>query len=178
MDHGIQGINYYWVRREMYNLSIEELNNVGVFDEHAYVREEVIPALKNAQEFLLKQGFDLIVKDSYRSPELYNLVYQKRVQQHGKEETDRILNVVDMPHATGFAVDVNLINLQTHQEILLRNKTHGTDAFFVDYYKNSPLEEEKEFHRLQKLLAQSMLEHGFRYGKKMEFWHFEFNQDQ
>jgi len=173
-DYGVKGINYYWVRREMYDLSIEELNSVGVFDEYAYVDESIIDPLLSAQKSLEHLGYQLIVKDAYRSPELYQLVFQKRSKKFGEEQTKKILNTITMPHTKGTVVDVNLIDKNTGKELQLRDKGDGTNAFFVGYYKNSSNDQHKEFNRLQELLANTMLTNGFKFGTKNEFWHFEY----
>ena len=175
-DFGVEGINYYFVRREMYNLSLEELRYAGVNDQFAYVEQSIIQPLVEAQDQLIKKGFKIIVKDSHRSKALYNLIYIKRVAKFGKEETDKTLNVVNMPHASGRSVDVNLLSLENGKELDLRDKQDGTQAFFVDYYElNTSHPKASEFNILQKVLAEAMLQAGFKFGSKKEFWHFEYD---
>lgn len=172
-DHGIPGINYYWVRNEMYNLTHDELRSVGVVDARCQVSEEIIELLKRADDALRENGYSLMVKDGYRSPELYRLVYQKRVDQFGKEETDKILNVVTMPHASGKVVDIALLSVADGKEVMMRKKEDGTDAFFVDFYRSMTDEQSVEYQRLQDLLFKVMTEQGFVLGSKKEYWHFE-----
>jgi D-alanyl-D-alanine dipeptidase len=173
-DFGIQGINFYWTRKERFNLSEEELNAVGVVNEHAYVRQEIIEPLKQTNEHFKTLGYELIVKDAYRSPDLYDLIQKKRYVLHGKEHTDKLLNMVTKPHTNGLTIDVNLIELATGEEVKMRNPAEDPDAFFIDFYRERPEPECKEFQRLQDILVHGMLEVGFKLGSKKEFWHFEY----
>jgi D-alanyl-D-alanine dipeptidase len=172
-DHGIPGINYYWVRNEMYNLTHDELRSVGVVDGRSQVSEEIIEPLKRADASLREYGYSLTTKDGYRSADLYRLVYEKRVAKYGKEETDKILNVVTMPHASGKVVDVALLNVTDGKEVMMRKKEDGTDAFFVDFYRSKSDKQSVEYQRLQDLLFKVMTDQGFVLGSKKEYWHFE-----
>jgi D-alanyl-D-alanine dipeptidase len=172
-DYGLKGINFYWTRRARFNMSEAELNQAGVFDEHAYVQEVLIPSLIKANTFFVSRGYELIVKDAYRSPELYSLIQQKRYALHGKVHTDALLNMEKMPHANGLTVDINLLELSTGEEVKMRNPEQDPDAFFCNFYRTSSNPVEKEFHRLQTLLIEGMVMVGFKLGVKGEFWHFE-----
>lgn len=171
-DFGIKGINYYWVRNEMYGISRGELLAVGVSDERCQVDLELIPILQKVNSQLKEQGYELLIKDGYRSPKLYALIYKKRVEKFGEEETARILNVIDMPHANGRTVDVTLLDIHSKEEVTMRDKRDGTDAFFVDYYRDKKDPASQQYHRVQTILSRAMRENGFIYGSKMEFWHF------
>lgn len=173
-DFGIKGVNYYWHRKEMYNITDIELESVGVTNGFAYVDKSIIMPLVRAQMILENAGYKMIVKDGFRSAELYQLIYNKRVAKYGKKQTDAILNVITMPHSTGKVVDINLIDANSEVELFLRDKKDDPESFFVNFYKDSNIIEHREFHRLQCIMADAMLKSGFSYGSKKEFWHFEY----
>ncbi len=174
-DYGIKGENYYWSRRERYNLTEQELHTVGVFDGGAYVDENIIFPLQKANEIFNAMGYELIVKDAHRSPDLYKLVQAKRYILHGKELTDKLLNVVTMPHSSGRTVDVSLLDLKNGQEVRMRNSEDDPNGgYLIDYYKGRSDLASREFQRVQELLREVMLSVGFQLGIKKEFWHFEY----
>jgi D-alanyl-D-alanine dipeptidase len=176
-DYDIKGINFYWTRRERFTMSEDELALAGVDSEHAYVHAALIPPLLRAKELFHQKGYEMIVKDAFRSPELYGLIQEKRYILRGRAETDKLLNMVTMPHATGRAIDINLIDLTTGEEVTMRNPEEDPDAFFIDFYKEKLDEVSKEYQRLQTLQVETMLEAGFSLGVKREFWHFEFAEE-
>lgn len=172
-DHGIKGINYYWVRREMYDIDLVELENIGIHDDKAYVDEKIIPLLDRANVILAPYGYEIIIKDAYRSTELYKLIQVKRYAKFGKEQTDKILNTASMPHSNGRTVDVGLLDLVSGEEVPMRNKKDDPDNFFINYYREKTDAESVEYQRLQDLLVETMTSLGFKLGSKQEFWHFE-----
>ena len=155
----------------------EELATARVTDEHAYVDESLIQPLKNAQSKFAEKGYELIVKDAYRSPELYFLIQKKRYELRGKYETDKLLNMETMPHLTGKAIDVNLIDLKTGLGVKMRNPQEDPVAFFIDFYKDKNDKISQEYQRLQQLLVSVMLSVGFQLGSKSEFWYFEYHKE-
>jgi D-alanyl-D-alanine dipeptidase len=172
-DFNIKGINYYWLNRDKFNISINELNSLGIEGNFAYIKKEVVPNIESVNSDLEKFGFGVIVKDGYRSPELYKLVKQKRYELDGKENTDRTLNTDSMPHASGYTVDVNLYELETGEELELWDKDDWPDGIFTNYYseKNDP--KSKKYQELQNLLIETMLRNNFELGSMSEIWHFE-----
>ncbi len=171
---GLRQINYYWTKQEELSITAEELSAAGVDGNDTYLRLEVIEPLKTANKKLKKHGFELIVKDGYRSPELYHLAHRKRTARWGKEATERLLNMERMPHASGLVVDVNLVDLQTGKEVKMRDpKDDDQGAQFIGFYKDRTDVRSQEFERRQDLLIGTMLSVGFELGVKREFWHFE-----
>src|SRR6185369_13080753 len=118
---------YYWSRRKLFNLSLSELRSVGITGNYARVDESLIPKLKEANQLFGVHGFEIIVKDGYRSAEEYKLVQRKRYELDGKKNTDKTFNAKRMAHATGLTVDINFIDLKTGQEILLYDKSDWPD---------------------------------------------------
>lgn len=173
-DYHIKGINYYWVRKDQFNISLEELEAVGITGNYAYIHEDLIPVLKEVNSDLRESGYELIVKDGYRPSELYKLVKQKRYEIDGKENTDKTLNHVLMPHANGYTLDVSLINIATGEEEKIWDNKDWPNGVFVDYYRQRSDNEAKNYQRLQDLLIKTMLSHGFKLGSKREIWHFEY----
>lgn len=176
-DYGLKGINFYWTRKERFNLSEEELNSADVFDASAYVDKAIIDPLKKANNIFSQDGYELLVKDAYRSPELYKLVQKKRYEIHGKEHTDKLLNLETMPHSTGRVIDVSLIDMKSGEELKFRDSADDPDGWFIDFYRDKTDAQSKEFQRLQDLLIKTMVSVGFQLGSKREFWHFEFRGD-
>ena len=88
-DYGIQGSNYYWDKRDMYNATQEELERIGLTGPRVQVHADIIEPLKQIRKTFLEAGYDLYIKEGYRSKELYEVVYQKRVEKFGKKITDQ-----------------------------------------------------------------------------------------
>ncbi|MFA5158693.1 MAG: M15 family metallopeptidase [Patescibacteria group bacterium] len=172
-DFGLRGFNYYWTRKERYKINDVELKSVGVSDGNAYVDESLIKPLKKVNQALFQHGLELIVKDAYRSSELYKMIQKKRYKVRGKAETDKLLNLETMPHSTGLAVDVGLIDLKSGKELMMRNSKDDPEAFFVEYYRNKLDDQSQEYQQLQELLISAMKRVGFSIGSNGEFWHFE-----
>lgn len=172
-EHGIKGINYYWERREKFNITTDELRQVGVDGNFAYIDASLVPKLEAVNGALAEHGYGIIIKDGYRSPELYALVQQKRYALDGKENTDRTLNTERMIHASGFAVDVNIFDLNNNNELELWDKADWPDGAFVDFYKDRHDQKSERYQALQTLLARVMFSEGFSLGTLREFWHFE-----
>ena len=172
-DHGIKSIQYYWDRRDKFNISVEELNAIGIYDNSAFVDERLVPLLKKANEQFKTHGFEIIVKDGYRSPELYDLARRKRYENEGKEVTDKVLHATRQPHSTGLAIDINFLSLETGDEIRTWDNKDWPEGAFVDFYKNKDDAKSREFQRLQVLMREVMLGLGFKLGTLNEYWHFE-----
>lgn len=172
-DCGIKCINYYWERREKYNISEKELASVGVTGNDVMLDERLIPILNDANSIFKKQGYEIIVKDGYRSPELYQLVFEKRCEYDNKENTHKTLSLTRMPHATGLAVDINLVDTNSGKEVEMRRYEDWPDGIFLDFYRNKKDPKSIEYQRLQDLLVNTMLGLGLKLGKRKEFHHFE-----
>ncbi len=98
---------------------------------------------------------------------------QKRYERDGKENTDKTLNVARMIHATGFALDVNLVDQATQKELELWDKSDWPDGVVVDFYRHKTDAKSQRYQELQDLLVKTMLRHHFTLGTLREFWHFE-----
>ena len=120
----------------------------------------------------------MFIKEGYRSKELYEIIYKRRVEKFGQEETDRLLNMADMPHAQGKSIDVALWNREEDKEVYMRVGEDGTDALFVDFYKNREDEEGKRYQELQEWVIDVMQNHGFRLGTKREYFHFDYRPEE
>lgn len=168
---GITSFNYYWkVGVERGIVSKEELHQIGIEDGKSYVDIIIVPDLLAANNKFAEMGFEMVVSDAYRSKELYELIYRKRVEKQGKEITDRLLNMQDMPHASGRSVDIML--RQNGQEVKLKDKKDEPGAYFRGFYKNSETEEGKQLHQRQEMIIEIMLQNGFTLGTKNEYFHF------
>lgn len=173
-EYKLKGSNFYWNKHAQYDITLDELLAIGVTDDTVLVHRDLIAPLQAVNRDLEKAGYSLYIKEGYRSAELYKLVYEKRVVKFGKEKTDQLLNMQDMPHSTGKSVDVTLVNIVTNTEVYLRNGKDDPEAFFIDFYRNKTNSESKLYQQRQDLLINTMTAHGFTLGKLNEYFHFNY----
>ena len=153
----------------------EDILSVGLTSDRVQVHKDIIDELVAIdKEINDKLGFNIYLKEGYRSKALYELIYEKRVAKFGKEETDKLFNMEDMPHASGKSVDVALWNTETDKEVYMRSGDDGTDALFINFYNDRTDPEGKRYQELQDILINTMLDHGFRLGTKREYFHFDY----
>lgn len=173
-ERGIRTRNYYWDRRESFDLSEETLAEVGVTGEDILVRPAVVDALHQVNQELRNSGFELLIKEGYRAPELYRLIGAKWRERWGTIHTERLLNLEKMPHATGLVVDASVVDVVTGEEVWMRNADHDLEGGqFVGFYRDHSDPNAERYEALQSLLIDAMTRAGFRLGEKGEFWHFE-----
>lgn len=174
-EHGLLGSNYYWNHRgDLGILSDADLARVGLHGPRVQCHHSILQSLLRADEELGKNGLQLYLKDGYRSPQLYELIYRCSVKERGRALSDRLFNMADMPHATGKAVDVVLWHREEDRQIGMRDPADGVDAFFVDFYKSRLDSQSQKFHRRQCRLIEVMVRQGFCLGTKREYFHFQF----
>lgn len=162
--YGLKGQNFYFTRRKDYNLNLAELKQVGVVNDHPWLDKDLIEPLKKANQIFASDNYELFIKDAYRSPQLYQLVRDKRYALHGRKSTDATFNAKRMIHASGRALDIALIDVKSGEEIQMRWREDGIEAFFVDYYKDRADEAGQEYQRLQVYLREIMTSLGFELG--------------
>jgi D-alanyl-D-alanine dipeptidase len=178
-QYELLGSNFYWHKRATYNISEAELFEVGLHGDRVLVHESIIqPLLAVDQKFQEQFGLRLYIKEGYRSAELYKLIYAKRVAKFGQEMTDKLLNITDMPHATGQSVDIALWNVVENKEVYLRNGADDPEALFADFYKNKTDQSSLDYQRLQEKMIIIMQDHGFRLGKLREYFHFNYRPEE
>ena len=146
-DYGLLGSNFYWRKGIEIGISKEDLAKVGLYDERVLVHKDIVPSLKSADKELQSKDCRLYVTEGYRSQELYSLVEKKMKEKIGEIDTGRMLNITDMPHATGKSVDVAL--WKNDKKIILHDKKDGVDGYFVDFYKQSNKQKELCFNRIK-----------------------------
>lgn len=173
-EYGLLGSNFYWNKHDDYGFSKEEVINAGLTSDRVQVDKDIIPALLAIDQELQKHNYRLYVKEGYRPEALYKLVFERRSKKFGEDATRRLVNIEEMPHATGKTVDVTLWDPEKNEEVMSRNREHGIDAFFIDYYKGKTDPESQHYQQLQDLLTSTMLKNGFEYGPKREYFHFNF----
>lgn len=171
-QHGLAGSSFYWDNRERYQLSVEELAAVGVQDQRIWVHCDLIPALLAADRDFQQNDYRLFIREGYRSKELYALVFQKRSEMFGSENVSKLLNMTDMPHASGRAVDVALFDLKSDEPVATRGSNDGPESLFVDFYKNRSDPEGQAYQQRQALLRKIMETHSFSLGTLREYFHF------
>tara|TARA_B100000745_G_scaffold298901_2_gene248489 strand:- start:2314 stop:2898 length:585 start_codon:yes stop_codon:yes gene_type:complete len=177
-DFGLKGINFYWHKYAAKGLHKEDILNAGLTNDRVQVHEDIINPLIQVNEAFKERGYILFIKEGYRSKELYNVIYKRRVEKFGKEETDKLLNMKDMPHAEGKSVDVALWDPNEDKEVYMRNGDDGVDALFVDFYKGKENEQSKHYQELQEWVIRIMFDNGFRLGTKNEYFHFDYRPNE
>lgn len=173
-EYGLLGSNFYWHHRNDKGLTDSDLVEAGLTSERVQVHKDIIDPLISIDKEFQKRGYRLYIKEGYRSKKLYEMIYKRRVEMFGKEETDRLLNMKDMPHSLGKSIDVSLRDITGTEEISMRNKANGTDAMFINFYKDKTDDESKKYQDLQDFVIQTMRAHGFDLGTKNEYFHFDF----
>lgn len=177
-EYGLLGTNFYWKHRNrLPNITDEDLEQVGLIDERVLVHKDIIEILQDIDKKFQEKGYRMYIKEGYRSKELYELIYQKRVEMFGKERTDALLNMQAMPHASGKTVDIALWSVEEDKEIFLRNKDDGDGAYFINFYKDRDDAQSKHYQALQDFLINTMEEYGFRLGTKREYFHFDYKPE-
>jgi len=171
-DFGVKSEHYYFVNRDRFDLTIEELAQVGVSDDKCRVGTVVIPTLLEAQSKFRALGYDLIIKDGYRSPALYRLVYDKRIARYGEEHTHKLLNIDRMIHAKGNVVDIDLAPLDG-SKMMFRSGEDGIPAHIYGFYQDRPGTDAIIFQRNQDMMKEIMFGLGYEFGTLVEYWHFE-----
>ncbi len=174
-DYGLEGSNFYWHKFEAKGMTKEDVLGAGLKNDRVQVHKEIIPALKKIDEIFKGEGYKLFIKEGYRSKALYEMIFKRRSEKFGKEETERLMNMTDMPHATGKTVDVALYDLKENKEIYLRDNNDGVDALFINFYRSKTDSKSQKFQELQDFLISTMLDNGFRLGTKKEYFHFNYD---
>lgn len=176
-EHGLIGSNFYWHKYESKGLTKEDILEAGLTSDRVQVAREIIEPLQRAEEALRPVGYRLYIKEGYRAKSLYEIVYKRRVEKFGKEETDSLLNMEGMPHAQGLSVDIALWSVVEDKEVYLRNGNDGTAALFTHFYRDKADDASKHYQELQDLLINTMMTQGFRLGTKNEYFHFDYRPD-
>ena len=177
-EYGIRGINFYWHKYEAKGLSKEDITEAGLTSDRVEVHRDIIGPLVAVNKLFGEQGLELFVKEGYRSKALYNIIYRRRVEKFGQAETDKLLNMQDMPHADGRSVDVSLWDPIADREVFMRRGEDGLDALFVDFYKARADAEGRRYQELQEWVIDVMQDHGFRLGTKREYFHFDYRPQE
>lgn len=177
-DYGIPGTNFYWHKYEAKGLTKDDILLAGLTSDRVQLAELLIAPLLEADTEFRTRGYQAYIKEGYRSRALYEIIYERRVEKFGKEETDSLLNMADMPHADGTALDLALWDVKENKEVYMRRGEDGTPALFVDFYKNSNNPEDKRYQELQEWVIATMQKNGFRLGTKNEYFHFNYRPDE
>ncbi len=176
-EYGLVGSNFYWHKYESKGLTKEDILEAGLTSDRVRVAKEIIEPLQRVEEALKPLRYRLYIKEGYRAKSLYEIVYKRRVEKFGKEETDSLINMEGMPHAEGLSVDVALWSLEDDKEVYLRNGDDGVDALFIHFYKDKTDDAAIRYQELQDLLINTMITQGFRLGTKKEYFHFDYRPD-
>jgi len=130
--------------------------------------------LQQVDKAFQEKGMRMYIREGYRPHALYELVFKKRSEKFGEEDTRRIMNMEDRPHASGKSVDIVPWDPKTNQEIPARRKEDGVPAMFIDFYKERKDEEGKRYQELQEFMIKTMLANGFEIGRLQEYFHFNY----
>jgi D-alanyl-D-alanine dipeptidase len=170
---GVRCENYYTGDGgKKIGLTPEILREVGLVDDTLWIHPSVMSKLEMASMKILAKGFHILVKDAWRPVKLYRHIVSQRKMKG--LHVEGLINEETMPHATGMAIDVVLVNPTTNSPVMMRNHARdGQESIFVNYYTRRHGDDCREFQRLQDILIFSFIEVGFRLGSKKEYWHFE-----
>src|SRR4030042_337582 len=173
-EHGLLGGSYYFLNRDKWNITEGELAKIGITNDRVQVHKDIIPFLKAADKKFQERGLRIYIKEGYRSPALYKLVFDKRVDRFGERDTNRLLDIKDKPHATGRAVDVGLWDTAKREEGLTRSNRDELESLLIGFYKDKNASESKRYQELQEYIISTMLSCGFHLGKLGEYFHFNY----
>jgi D-alanyl-D-alanine dipeptidase len=163
------------------------------------LRQKVIEALLQAQFLLEKRypGWKLKILDAYRpvgvqqymvdysfslllkEKGLQEATINPRQRQNIWEEVYQMWAAPSLdpntppPHSTGGAVDLTLVNGTGETVDMGGEFDEMSPRSHPDYYANSPVIQEQQYHRRRELLNQVMTHAGF-YRHPREWWHFSF----
>ncbi|MBI5138283.1 MAG: hypothetical protein HZA95_00610 [Candidatus Vogelbacteria bacterium] len=177
-DYGLLGKNFYWRRREVYNVTEEELKTAGILNDRVQVHVDIIEPLKVADKKFQERGMRIFIQEGWRPEALYRLIKDKRTTKEGKDEIDKLFNFVDMPHALGRSVYICPWDPIKDAQIYTRKGEDGNDALFVDFYKDKHDALSGQYQELQVLMINTMISCGFRLGTKREYFHFDYRPDE
>jgi D-alanyl-D-alanine dipeptidase len=172
-EYGLKGSNFYWRKHAAHGLTKEDIIGVGVTSDRVPIDKTLVEPLLAINKELEHRGWELYIKEGYRSKELYEIVYKRRIEKYGEKETAGIFNMTKMPHASGRAVDIAIWDKETNKEIYLRDSKDGAPALFLNFYKGKDDVESKKYQELQEFLVKIMQSCGFHLGTKNEYFHFE-----
>ena len=164
--HNLLGSNFYWHKGIELGFSKEDLKRVELFNDRVLIHKDLIKPLLKANKTLKEKGYSIYITEGYRSKELYKEVSKKI----GKNNTNKILNMNDMPHVTGKSVDIVL--WKDNKKLILHDREDGFDGYFFGFYKDK----NEKYHKLQEMLINTMQENGFELGKKKEYFHFNYSK--
>lgn len=176
-DYWLEGKNWYWDRAEKFNITHDELRALWIVDWNAYLNEKTCLQLQKIENELNQEWLHIVVKDAYRSKELYDLVIQKRILLLWEEDTKKIMNTKNTyPHATGNTVDVTIVDKQTNTPLKLfawdiQDRADLLASWTTMFYENATDEEWQEIHKNRMLLKNIMEKYGFA-GIDIEYRHF------
>ncbi len=176
-EYDILGSNFYWHKYEAHGLTKEDISQAGLTSDRVQVSKKIVQALVAADKELGERSLRLYIKEGYRSPVLYEIIYKRRVEKYGEEKTKALFNMAEMPHARGDTVDIALWDRETNKEIYLRKWEDSNPALYINFYRSRTDNEGRLYQELQDYMINLMQRHGFRLGKKLEYFHFDYRPD-
>lgn len=133
---------------------------------------ETFHTLLEVRAEVRKHGYNLVVRDGFRSVYLYQAIAAHRRQKGLRVEG--LFNLKDMPHATGLAVDVSLETLDENPKpVWIRLATDGPNGEKFGFYAGKQDEQSRAFHQRQQMLLQAFARQNFELGSLRECWHFQ-----
>ncbi len=150
---------------DLKRLFIAEINEI-------YVSPLLIPKLVMVKEAFRTHNIGLVIKDGFRSLELYKMIIEMRRRKG--QQVEGIISTDRFPHATGLAVDVTLFDLRTGKDIWNRDEVKdGQGSRFLNFYQSATDEIGRNFHRIQTLMKEIFGRSDMVAGQLNEVWHWE-----
>lgn len=163
-DYNLKGSSFYYEKMALYDLDEQKCQILGI-KPFVQVSDQIISDLLAAQLDFQKDGYQLFVKEGYRSKLTYAYVYIRKALNSSKAEADRIYNPLNRPHGSGMAVD--LVLFHNGKQVKMRDAAAGDDGLFYGCYDHL-----STFSLFQEYLIAVMRNHKFNLASKGEYFHF------
>lgn len=195
--HWIKWENYYFKNAKNIWINESEFDNLLISKE-VFVSNEIIKNIIKINQELNIHWLELLIKEWFRSKQTYEIAYKLRVKKWWKENTNKLLNMKEMPHSTWKSIDCSLIDLTFWEEIKLHLKEDWVDWFHKNFYKDLFLNHQKnstnqklnnwldelnknnidikkiwEIIKYREILEKVMIKNWFK-NKEHEYFHFDY----
>lgn len=173
-DFGLTGENYYFKKRK----ELTKINPELSILREIYLRKSVATGLEKIDSFLKKNGLCLYLLSGYRSKDLQQAVLNHVSLKENSQDLKNMLASPDshLPHATGAAFDVEIMNIKT--QLIIPTKTKlGFDRGVLENKKDLSVSE-KEVRDNRRLLHHLLTSNMILGSGEMfiphpfEYWHY------
>jgi len=154
-EYGLKGSNFYWYKYAAHGISKEDILSAGMTSGRVQIDKSLVEPLLDINKELAEKGWELYIKEGLRPKALYEIVYKRRVEKYGKEVTDSLLNLKDMPHSKGTAIDIaiwdkgygqpamhdSVMNRASELILILERDAKAGRAFNKSYFERGKMDD-------------------------------------